>query len=118
MKKRLLAIMNEKGLYLEEFKPNNNKVLAFGARFVSDFEHALTVNYDEVKGDLENTRKLIKWATLCKGELVVIEIDYQVKELKTDKIREEFDASKEEAEIEKIKQDLFTALFGGDNNED
>lgn len=118
MKKRLLAIMNEKGLYLEDFKPNNNKVLAFGAGFVSDFEHALTVNYDEVGDDLENTRELIKWATLCKGELVVIEIDYQVKELKTDKTREEFDASEEETGFEKMTQDLLKALFGGDNNED
>ena len=89
MKKRLLAIMKPDGRYLSEFETRGNNVLSFGARWTDGLERALLVDWDKIKDDEENTAMLRKWADVVDGKLVVIEMDYRIKELDSNDSREE-----------------------------
>lgn len=84
MKKRLLAIMHKNGKYLAKCETKKNGVLAYGAHLTNDFEHALVVDWDEIKNNDKNTESLRKWADAVDGKLVVISIDYTVAELGED----------------------------------
>lgn len=122
MKKQLLAIMNENGKYLTEFKTRTGNVLSFEAGWNSEFQHGLTVDWDVVKDDEENTEGLKRWAKILDGELVVIEIDYQVKELDSGELRDEYSAksiksSEGYKEFEKMMDGILGINRGGNDDE-
>lgn len=98
MKKRLLVIMSKKGKYLAEFKTNGPKILAYSAGWTNRFDQALTVDWDHIKDDDENTGELKLWAEAIGGKLVVIDIDYRVTELDSGEERVEFQETEGEAD--------------------
>lgn len=118
MKKRLLAIMNENGKYLAEFEANDGRVLAYTTNWHEAFEHALKVDWDAIKDDEENTKRLKFWADSVEGKLVVIEMDYQVTELESGKPREEYKSPDLDLdEIGSALKEIFGALTTDDIDE-
>ncbi len=112
MKKRLLAVMSDNGKYLSDFEPNDGRVLAYKTNWQRSFEHALKVDWDAIKDDEENTKKLKLWADSVGGKLVIIEMDYQVTELETGEEREEY-----VDRIGNALKDIFDALTTDDIDE-